>query len=160
MLNQFFVFFNFGILVAILVYAWIRFGVPYIAAEQDAQRVHDAQRDEQYTMLVKKQHAVEKQIIAATIRRERLLLGMKRWSEAMQQQKKQRVIESEMQSQKICTRMSEQYTAIQKRCFQKRILQPAAMQAESELLALYHSDEVKARSFVETICKQVHKEVI
>jgi hypothetical protein len=160
MLNQLFVVLNFFILVALLLYAWLHYGVPYIKAEQISERDHDSARDNAYITAIQQQQKVEKQVLVETIRREKLLLGMHQWLQSVQREKIKAASEAENSSKKMCILMSKQYVEIQKRCFQRRVVQPAVIQVEQELSELYHTDSAKARSFIEAVCTQVRKEVI
>jgi len=160
MLNQLFVFLNFFILVSLLIYIWLHYGAPYIKAEQVSESEHDAEREDAYLRAIEQQQSVEKQVLVETIRREKILLGMHQWLESVRQEKIKVASEAENSSKKMCTLMSKQYVEIQKRCFQKRVVQPAVMQVEQELSELYHADSAKARSFIEAICTQMRKEVI
>lgn len=160
MLNQLFVFLNFFILIALLIYVWLRYGVPYIKAEQLSEVEYDVEREDAYLRAINQQQSVEKQVLVETIRREKILLDMRQWLQSVNQEKVKTAIEAENSSKKMCNLMSKQYVEIQKRCFQKRVVQPAVMQVEQELSELYHTDSAKARSFIEAVCTQVRKEVI
>ena len=159
MFSQLFVFLNFFILIGILVYIWLNYGISYIQSEQKLIDQEDIKRNELYNSIMYQQEFIEKQVIAKMIRREKLLIAMHQWAENIKNEKKQKDTSLDVLSTSFCNLIRDQYIQIKKHCFQKRVIYPAVIKVEQELTELYQNNQPIARQFVETICKQIQEEV-